>query len=399
MKILFITQLLPYPKDAGGKIIIYEILKLLSKKHEIYFFSFITDKKNEKYKKDIAKFCKYIYIEYRPIIFRLNPFKLLFTSIKSIFLQKPFLLHKYYSDVYKQMSENLISKEKFQVLFINHDSMFQYVPSWYKGKIVYNSVDISSDLYKQYAKLEINLFRKIFYLIESEKIKKFEKKIYAKSNLIYSISTDDKENIINLGIPVNKITFLPIPLKTIYSYSKNNSPKILFMGLLTWKPNEDGIRWFLDEIYPLILKQEPRSVLNIAGSGGKNLLRFKQKYHNSIRFIPQIKQNDKISANLYRINSVFIVPIRVGSGIRVKVLDALAHGIPVVSTIVGIQGLIHKRESGVQIANNTESFAQAVCNILQNQKLAINLSKRGFHYIKTNYSVEKTQQALQLLKI
>lgn len=399
MKIIFLTQLLPFPNNSGAKIISFNLIKSLAKNNEIFFYSFVNNKNDLKNRFLLEKFCKRSYIEYRPVVFENYPIELIFSLFKSMIIDKSYLEYKYYSFTMKQKIEEEISNNNIQIIFVNHDSMFQYVPSGFDGKIIYNAVDITSNLYLQFTKYEINPIKKFLYKIEESKLKLLEKKIFLKSDLIYTVSKQDKNDINNLGVSSKKVHLLPIKFTARNYFKKNKNPTLLFIGLMTWKPNKDGIKWFINEIYPYVLSKIPNCKLILAGYGMKKNYDFKQKYKNLINIITDLKQNDKISSNLYKNCSAFIVPIRFGSGIRIKLLDALAHGIPVVSTTIGVRGIISNRNNGVVIGNDYRTFGDAICKIIEDKQLAINLSKQGLKFIQRFYNDKSQTKALNLINL
>lgn len=394
--ILFLTQLLTSPPNSGGKIIAFELLKILSRNHQVYLYCFSDNSYRNKNNKNIKRFCKSIHVEEQPIIYFKNRAKLIIKYIYSIITFKSYLWYKYHSKNMHKSISKLLDKRRIDLILVNHDTMFQYIPSSYKGKVIYNSVDQSSDLFNQYAHYENNFFKKIVYYLEYIKLLRLEKVIFQKSDYIYSVSLKDIDNIKHRGVLPSRIGYLPIKFDIINCYKTNKLPTLLFLGSLTWKPNTDGINWFIQEIFPLILKQISTCKIVIAGDEGNQYIK-NSLYSDKINFHTSISHNDQESIKLYKNSSVFIVPIRIGSGIRIKLLDAMSHGIPVVSTSKGTEGINLISGEELLIADNHVKFAEAVVKILNDTELGKKLSANGINFIKRHFNKKNMVEALSII--
>ncbi len=392
MKMLFITQLLPFPRDSGGNIINFELLHILSKHNEIYFVSFVDNKKEYKNILTLKKYCKTVYVEARALIYRHHRVQLFFKFICSLITFKSYLITKFYSSSMKINLEKIIEDNGIETLLVVHETMLQYIPKRFTGKVIYIEIDVNSSIYYQYADFEGNIIKRLLLLLEAFKLEKYERKIIKRPDLIYTISPIDKEKLILQGARRNIISVIPIPFRGQYLYRFPKKPSILFIGNLTWKPNFDGIVWFIKEIYPLILKKLPNCKLIIAGKNSKGVLANYPRIF--IKYINSFSQTSQVIKKLYKDAGVFIVPIKVGSGIRVKILDALSHGIPIVTTSVGAQGINLHNNHEVIITDNIDLFAESVIKILAKKNIALKFSHKGYKFMQKYYNSDKTEEIL-----
>lgn len=395
MKIIFLTQLFPIPLDSGNKIIAFKMLNILSRKHDVYFLAFTDGDKNNLKRAKLLPKIKYSYTENKDIIFNKHKLTGAFTFLFSLFLLKPYIVIKYHSRNMQEQIEKLIKEEKIQKKFICNDTMMQYIPSWYGGNVIYTSIDLTSSLYQQYANFEHNLLKKLVFLWESYKLKQYENKILHRADIIFSISTTELEKIKIIVGSKKIVKFLPIPFKLHKRNLNINDPNILFIGGLTWRPNYDGLWWFLKEIFPSVIKAIPKAKLLVGSNDSFNLDNY--EYRNHIILIRNVIHNNSISNDLYAKSKIFIVPIRFGSGIRIKLLDALSHGIPVVSTTKGAEGIGVKKDKELIIANSPSNFALGIIKIIQNKNLSSLLSRNGLLFIQKYYCQKKTENALKVL--
>ena len=391
MNILFITSLLPFPVDSGVKYKTLNILKLIARIHKVDFVSFIDDKKDFKHIDKLKKFCRLYYTFYLPLINYRH--KLLYLKlILSLSQKHPFLVYKYQSNKMKQKVNELYEKYEYNLIYVEHINMVQYIPEGYKGKIIYDEQDISSIAYASYSLNESNYLLRILYQIESRKLKIYEDNYLHKFNHIFTISELDKKRLLLREIPENKITYLPIPFKSnnIYTFNKDN-PIITFIGLLSWTPNFKGILWFIKEIFPKIKEEFPDIKFLIAGKTGKELFRFLKILNDSkISYLGFVDNIEKI----YLKTSAVVIPIKEGGGIRLKLLDALSRGMPVVSTTLGAEGIPVTPGKDILIADDPQDFAEAVISVINNKELALNLSRNGLDLVRTHFNKRKTGRVL-----
>jgi glycosyltransferase involved in cell wall biosynthesis len=134
---------------------------------------------------------------------------------------------------------------------------------------------------------------------------------------------------------------------------------LLFIGSFRHSPNLDAIRWFIDDVFPLILKERPQALLYLAGSEAPD----GWNWHPGVRLLGTVP-DIKVPLQRY---SVFVCPILSGSGIRVKLLEAFASGIPVVSTSVGAEGLVSKSVRVCEVADSPAAFAKATLRLLADE--------------------------------
>lgn len=393
MKILFITELLPYPPNTGGKYKTFKILNIIAKKHKIYLISFVDQKSSDSKLGELKlkEICKEIKTFILPII-TADHNKLLFKIILSLFVKNPFIVHKYFSQNIKKYIEYVLIKNKFDLIYLDHLTTAQYIPSSYNGKIIYDEHDILHLVYESYLENEKNLLKKIFFWIESIKAERYERKFIYRFNHIFTISKIDKASLVKMHVKSNKISFLPIPCNLHFCYNLNTSiPVISFIGTLSWGPNERGIIWFLKEVYPFVKKVIPQIQIQIVGKKGNKIANFLRNTNDSsIHYLGIVNNLNDI----YKKTSVFIVPIHMGGGINTKLLDALSHGMPVVTTSFGARGVDVEDKKEVLIKDNPNEFSQAVIDLIQKKELAYKLSTRGFEFIKKHYRLEETKKVL-----
>jgi len=391
MKILYITQLFPFPADSGGKIKSYQTLQLLSQENDIYLICFSDSALEASYLKKVKDFCKSVQVVYRPEVTR--RFKEIpLMIIKSIFSLKPFEILRYSSSQVTDYIFELLQREDIEAIHIDHLNMAQYLPKNKSQKWVLEEHNIESNLLKQAYKVS-RFPLKIFYLWESIKFWLFEKKYWNKFDEILAISYIDKKNIVSRGINEKKIVVFPPVLKPNNRFSPKNKKVILFAGFLSWWPNSEGVYWFYDNVFHLIKKKVSKVEFWLVGKQATDRMKEIAKKDSKVKLLGYVRNIGEI----YKKVLVLVVPIKGGSGIRMKILDGLSAGLPVVSTFFGVSGIDVIDGEEVLLADKPDKFADKVIRILTNKKLADQLSVKVLKFVADNYSEKKALQVLSLV--
>jgi glycosyltransferase involved in cell wall biosynthesis len=388
MKILYITQLLPYPLDTGGKIKTFNTLQALAKKHQLHLICFVSKKEDLRHKKNLEKICSQVKVFVWPLT-TLGFKELIIPVFFNFFSLSPFIFYRYFNPQMKNYVVELLKKEKFDAIHIDHFNMMQYLPKKKSCLWVFEEHNIESQgkwTIAQYERFPINI---IFFW---EAIRLWLKELIClrRFDFILAISSKDRKNIIKKGIKKEKALFLPMVIKTksqfIWGY-KN----LLFIGLLSWWPNKDALIWFVSHIYSR-LKEKIRGLkFYIVGAQPSPKLSRLIKKDKSIvltGYVPDIKPYLKKAG-------CFVVPFRMGSGLRIKVLTTMATGIPVIGTKKGFEGLQTKNKAkDLLITNNKEKMIDYMAKVLNNKKFALSVSEKQLDLIKNFYSQEKQGQIL-----
>jgi len=388
-RILFLTQVLPYPLDAGPKIRAYYVIRYLSQFYKITLLSFIRDSDPPYAIDHLSDLCERV-ITVRMYRSRLKD---AMAFLKSVFLKTPFLIAR---DKSKEFQKQIDS------VFQNSDDIFSYVHAdqlWMAEYALYSRsvamrtypnptllLDQHNAVFlipKRLAVNNSNYFVRKFLNRESNQLLQFEKNICQQFNRVVWVTEEDflalyqlnekpKPNTKNTVIP---ICISPKEVQPISTLPDNNN--ILFVGGMHWPPNNEGLLWFVEDVFPLIQEKIPDATLFAIG---KSPPVFRKKQSNIIS--PGFVEN--LTPYWYNAK-VFIVPIHSGGGMRVKILDAWAYGLPVVSTTIGAEGIKYKNNENILIADDPFDFAYAIIKILQNRSIAKKISANGRRWVKNHY--------------
>lgn len=393
MTILYITQALPHPQDGGGKNKTFSTILMLKKMgHKVILFSFVDSKTKLKYAVNLKNMG--LRIEKTLV----NPYisghqtklKKLIKIYRSIFSLKPFSIYKYYQEKMNKKIKEFVSREKVDCIWIDQLSMSQYLPCNYKGLKILETQNMDSLFFKQIVFKDFMLSQRIFALSEWIKFSLYERIMFPKFSRIFTISIIEK-NLLQKKYQRIKLDVLPPGIKLISPKNTKNKASftILYIGNLCWYPNKDGMKWFLEKIYPLIQDKTFVNLLVIGKLPKGDIF----TNSNGVKFLGFVKDINPYMKNA----QVFIAPIRYGTGIRIKILDAISYGLPIVTTTEGANGLDVKNGKELLIAKDEKEFADKTIELLGNDTLQKKLVKNAYRFLKTNYSYKNLMDKLLIL--
>lgn len=384
MNILIISPFSPYPLSQGGKIRIFNIIKNLSKSNSITLAAIVNDKLHSQ-SEPLQQFCeKIIFVERPPKLWR--------DIFNFIFGKDPFNYVRYFSVGMKRELERLVKLKTFDIIQIEFAMMWQYVDIFNGIPIVLDAHNIEFEIVRQIKNTYRNPLRKLFYIIEEKKFREKEERAWRECSLCFTVS-DKERNIISsyLGNP-NKVFTIPngVDLERFKYYPKTNmSKQLLFLGSMDYRPNLDSALYFLEEIFPIIHSKIKDVKLDIVG---RELWRIQN--HSSIKGV-ELHENVPEVIPYFRKADVLIVPLRYGAGTRIKILEAMAAGTPLVTTSKGCEGVGVTNGEHLLVADSPEEFASAVQRVIEDDNLRNSMTQNAREFVERNYSWEMLVEEME----
>lgn len=380
MKILMISSYLPYPLFSGGAVRLFNLIKLISKKHEITLVCEKRDNQTEDDVKEVLKYCKNV------IAVKRLPQWSFSNILRTGFSSYPFLLIGHEN---KEMRENLISilkNQTFDLIHIETFYIYHNLPRTYLP-IVLAEQNIEYLVYEKY-KNNAPFYLKLFLNWDILKIKKWEKYFWRKANSLIAVSESDRQimgdkaYLVANGVDLNEFPF---------KKEKNTKVKtILFMGDFKWIQNQQAIKWILDEILPEILKKNNKIKLWVVGKNMPDQI-IRKNYKNV--FFDENASSK--TSDIYKKADLLLAPIKIGGGTSFKILEAMASGVPVVTTELGIKGIGAKDKVQVLVSETSLGLANASLNILEDTVLKDKIRKNARFLIEEKYSWLSISKSLE----
>ena len=391
MRILFLTQILPYPLDAGPKVRAYYTLRhLAARGHAITLVSFMRGSDTLEAVEHLRGYCERVITVPLQRTRRQDVLAL----GRSLLSGEPLLIARDHVAPMYTCIQALVDEGNFGAIHADQLWMAPYAlaararaeQQFKKPRLILDQHNAVFLIPRRMAAQARNPVTRLGYGRESARMAAFETRTCLAFDRVVTVTDEDQHHLLQLYqngrrpcfAGVIPICLDPGPIPDIRRTTE--AAEALFIGGMHWPPNADGVEWFAHEVLPLVRARVP-----------------------AVRFIavgkqpPQSLQAEVLAGRIdtpgyaaelqpfWERSSVFVVPLRAGGGMRVKILDAWARGMPVVSTTVGAEGLAYSPGETVLLADSASEFAQAVIRLLTDQALADRLARSGRATLQQHY--------------
>jgi polysaccharide biosynthesis protein PslH len=392
MNILFLTQVLSYPLDAGPKIRAYYVLRHLADSgHQVSLLSFSRESDQPDYVDHLRQYCRDVQTIPMPRS-RVKDARALLNSLVN---GQPFLIVRDWSPSMAQAAKQLAQHNPpFDAIHADQLWMAPYAMAARaqsaKSKTPFAVLDQHNAVFQipqRIAETRRSFGLRTLLQLEAKKLARYEADLCARFDHVVWVTDDDRRALFDksAGRATGTQTVIPIALDTagIPDSRKQPARRITFLGGQHWPPNADGIRWFIERMWMEIRTQAPGLTLTIIG---KNPPAMQKAFSD-----PSIEMTGYVAdpSPYLSQTSVFIVPLLAGGGMRVKILDAWSHRLPVVSTRIGAEGIRACHGENILLADEPADFASAVLRVVNNPGLADRLSLGGVQTLKSFYDWRK----------
>ncbi|MDP8259969.1 MAG: glycosyltransferase [Candidatus Gygaella obscura] len=373
--ILMVTSFLPFPLNIGGRIRIYNLAKQLSKKYNVMLLSLIDKEEELNCVPELKKVFKEVFTVFpkSPLNLKLFPERYKF-SYSQILIEKLIELNNEYAIDFIQIESN-------ELLYLQ--PYIDYTP------VVYTEHDCSSLFYKN-SYYKRNGFLADFF----DYLKRVRFHILALSKLkhIIVLSKEDR-SILRSFLPEKKFSLIPTGVDLEhFKFSetiKSRGNRLIYVGHYPHYPNEDAVVHFVKKIFPLIRKHVPDIEFHIVGSGVTDAVS-NLAHSKGVKVIGEVED----VYDYLRFADIFVNPIRISSGIKGKVLEAMAVGLPVVSTKIGSSGITALGGKEIILVNSNINFARQVVRLVKNSELRLKIAKDARLFVEHNYDWQRVYTML-----
>lgn len=386
MKILMLTPYLPYPPSSGGQIRSYNLIKQLSKKHEITLCSLIKYEDERKYVKELEPFCKQVLVFKRAE----KPFTLR-NIINTGFSLFPFVVIRNFSVAEKRAVDKLIREEQFDLI---HAETFYVSPHIPKTDIPIVLVDqtIEFDVYLHYVQHYRYPILKPLLYIDVLKNKLWESHYWKNAARVVAVSESDAKKM-RQAVKGLKVTVVPngVGEDLIARVPLHYCQNILFMGNYAWLQNIEAAKILAKQVFPQILAKLPNATLTIAG---QNTEKIADLAGENIKLVNLAIEDIAGVKKAYRDAGVLVAPLYGPGGTRLKILGAMSAMTPVVTTPIGIEGIDAVDGESVLTGKTPAELAELTVKLLDDKKLYEKVANNARKLVDEKYAYPAIAQKL-----
>jgi glycosyltransferase involved in cell wall biosynthesis len=384
MKILMLVPYLPTVKASGGQTRWYNLIKYLSKNHEITLYSLIKDDSERKLIPSLSRYCKKVRVFLRPK----KPW-----TVRNILLSVlgPFPLVVIRNFSWEERREIIkdLSANDYDLI---HTETFYVMPHLGNSKVPIVQVEQTMwhEVYRHYVDQEVPFIMKPFFLQDVLKVKFWERYYWNKADKLFAVSDEDREEMLKI-VPNKEIGVIPNGVDCDYFAAKPveriSPPRIMYgVANFEWLQNQEATEVLVKEIWPKVRVGYGKKLkLWIVGRQMPKWLIRASAMDKDI----EITENIPDARDAYRKATLMIAPIKGGGGTRLKILEAMAVGLPVISTSVGMAGL--KIDNGKQavIADTVDEMISMAVRLLKNPEKAEEIGRRGKRHVRMHFDWSK----------
>src|SRR5512139_2114438 len=384
MRVLLLTQVLPYPPDSGAKVKTWNWIKFVADRHELTLISFVRGDQSADVRR-LARYCRSIHT----VPIRRGWLRDTSSLLASMARRRPFVIARDdHRDMWR-LVRRISSGSRFDIIHADQLNMAQYALVVGARTVL----DMHNALWVAYRRLEQTTrpgLRRWLLKREWRLLKRYEGEMCRRFDAVLAVSEEDRSALLeavqrlNGAADPSGITVVPIgidPAELDFRGARTDADRILSIETMLWPPNAEGVLWFAREVLPLIRQRRPEVQFDIVGAHPPRALMAVAAQADGIHVLGYVVTLQPLVDRA----GVLIVPLQAGSGMRVKILTALAQGVPVVSTGLGCEGIRVRHGVELLIADTAPEFADAVLRVLADPRLAAKLAANGRHLIESTY--------------
>lgn len=388
LRVLVVDEEIPYPPDAGKRIRTWNLLRRLACRHSVHLLCYGQESDPSVGALKSAGIAVHLV---RSSQDREGP-ALYARLFINLFSPYPFSVTKHYSSRYQKAYDELIKGSHWDLIQCEWTPYARFVMRSKNVPIVIVAHNVESQIWLRRALHGRNFAQKIFFRLQAWKMDSFERRAMENAHAVTAVTELDAQVMRQWAN--ESVTVVPngVDLKSYNeAYELERENEILSVASLDWFPNVDAIEYFVNEILPLVQRNHPTAVLRVVGRRPAGSLKERLSKVPGVDFVGEVAD---VRPYLDRA-SVIVVPLRIGGGSRLKILEALAAGKAVVSTSIGAEGLGLTSGREMRIADSSDDFASQVSELLASKETRRRLGAAGRKRVVEQYGWDGISRVLE----
>jgi sugar transferase (PEP-CTERM/EpsH1 system associated) len=393
MKLLFLAHRIPYPPNKGDKIRSYhELRAFIERGHDVHLLAFADDLNDLSYQVELARWR--LQVEIVPLRERRAKLR----AAANLPGSRPLSLGYFASWKMRRLVKRVVAENDFDAVFVYSSTMAQYAPRELASRTVVDLVDIDSEKWRDYS-IRTEGLKSRLYALEWKRLRRYEYEIV--SRFAGAVVTTRREaalldeldeftrrarlHVITNGVDLDYFQPADQPMES-------SPPRLVFTGVMDYYANVEGVRYFIEEIFPLVRAREPRAEFFIVGS----------KPTDEVKTLG-LRDGVTVTGFVEDVRpylhsaTVCVMPLRIARGVQNKALEAMASGKAVVATPEAVAGLRVVNDEHLLVGGDPRSFAEAVVEVIRDERLRLRLGSRARVFVETEHDWKPVLQKLTQL--
>jgi sugar transferase (PEP-CTERM/EpsH1 system associated) len=367
MKLLWLNASLLLPLDKGGRLRTWHLMRHLASRHDITYLAFEGPSDSAANREGMREVCGRLVTVPQGVEPVKGTWRFYAQAARYVFDRVPYAVSKYRSSAYRRQIERLLAEERFDAIvcdFLPPAINLRAQPPCPSILFTHN---VEAEIWRRHAETATNIATKYLFTQQWRRMLRFEGAALSRFDLVLAVSAADSRTFSRLYCDSLRapIHVVQTGVDTEYFRPADTGASrthLVFTGSMDWLPNEDAMTYFCAEILPRIRQSEPDATLSIIGRSPTSAVRKLAE----LAGVEVTGRVDDVRPHIAR-GSVYIVPLRIGGGTRLKIFEAMAMGKAVVSTTVGAEGLPVTTGRDIEIADEPARFAHAVVRLMRDK--------------------------------
>lgn len=383
MRILFLTFQFPFPPDNGARIKTLSILDYLRPKHNVTVRCLTRSEPDDGQRRWAAGFgdVRWVVLDRGR-----TPLNLARSYLSGV----PLSIERNRSGDMSRLVAEALAEAEYHAVFVDGWLMAQYLPERFGGLKLLHEHNAEYVIWERQARLERGGLRKMLVGREARRVRAYEGRILSRFDAVFAVSEQDREALAALGADRSRTLVLPnVPDHSLLDMPalsfKESEPVVLYFGTLSWQPNIEGLERLITHIFSQVREEAPQARLLIAGRDAPPALERLARGTSGVDYLGLVSDSEA----LYQQARVFVEATRSGGGTKLKILNALARGLPVVANKEAAEGIEAVGGAHLLIAGDDEAMAAAIVRLLSDAALWARLSENGRALVRQKYVAEK----------
>jgi glycosyltransferase involved in cell wall biosynthesis len=387
MRILFITSNFPYPPDSGAALKTFTVFDYLRRRHEVSAVSIVRS--------ELTKAQAAWAEEHDVQAALVDRGRNARTLLRSYLGRVPLSVERNRSPEMRALVQSQLTGKLPEAVFVDGWLVAQYLPQWFPGLQLLHEHNAEYQLWERESARRGGGPLRWAVSREAARVRRYEAGILPRFDAVFAVSAEDRRALLSLGADANRVHILPnIPDPALLALPALSfaatEPVLMYFGTLSWQPNIDGLERLITRILPLVTRRIPEAKLIVAGRDAPRSLVELAQRSPGVQYAGALDDPEP----LYRRARVFVETTQTGGGTRLKVLNAMARGLPTVASVQAAQGLDIVPGDHLLVARDDDVLAEAIVLLLTDQARWRVISENGRALVRGKYVAEAAFRAL-----